>query len=382
MRRGLTLMELLIAVTISLMVMGATVTLFGVVGDKINAGRALIEMSDHVRSAENRLRQDLEGATASFLPWEQPSAASGYFEILKGPYTTNVNTSNRDALPGAANVLLGYRQDVLMFTTRSTGEPFTGRFLLPNGNATTIESPVAEVVWYMQPTFNSQNLTTNPPTYTLYRRQFLIYPSPTPINVGTTQAGLISFYDNYDISARSDGQGNMYANSLADLSYRENRFAHNPAKAPFFLKYTPFTAPPNLFNFDAYSLTPFQPTYLASGAINKNGSQRYGEDVVLTNVLSFDVKVWDPGEGSLRCQRSGQRAAGAERSGLRQRQGIFAPPIRSVRRFELFRLADQQRDQHAAGLFRRSVLRQWDEFRIGGDEQWRICDLRFVVRRL
>ncbi|HEV3418468.1 MAG TPA: hypothetical protein VG056_16720, partial [Pirellulales bacterium] len=228
-RRGLSLMELMIATTISIMVMGATVTLFGVVGDKINAGRAMIETNDRVRSTQNLLRRDLRGATVSFLPWEQPSAGSGYFEVFKGnTYDADPNLVNQ----GPLGVLAGYTQDVLMLTTRSPDLPFTGRF-----NTTTVESQVAEVVWFMQPTFNSVQVagatTTGqqpiPPTFTLYRRQFLVIPSPTPLGLSTF-AGYVNklegYYDNYDVSAHSDGGGNMIANSLADLCYRENRFAH------------------------------------------------------------------------------------------------------------------------------------------------------------
>ena len=299
-RHGLSLMELLIATTISIMVMGATVTLFGVVGERINGGRAMIEVADRLRSTQNLLHHDLRGVTVSFLPWEQPSAGSGYFEILKGPA--------RDSLPGSANVTLGYTQDVLMFTTRSPDQPFTGRYMT-GGSQTTIESPLAEVVWYMQPTFNAagQRAGANggATTYTLYRRQFLISPvwiqSPptppgTPLNIGTGQANLNQYYDNYDVSAHPDrfNPGNMIANSLADLTYRDNRFAHNnfqsKAKAPFVVNATTLTAAPAWSSYFANSLTPFPVD---------DPSQRYGEDVVLTNVLSFDVKVWDPGAAVL-----------------------------------------------------------------------------------
>ncbi len=306
-RRGLSLMELLIATTISIMLMAATVTLFGVVGDKVNAGRAMIETGDRLRATRNRLSADLRGATVSFVTWEQPSAASGCFEIVKGPAP-----NNRDANPNST--LVGYTQDVLMLTTRSRDVPFTGRFLNPSsGSLTTIESQVAEVTWYMQPTFNAQGQQqfivdaqgNKSPLSTLYRRQFLVIPSPVPATPPTgTLHPLLWFYDNYDISAHPDGNGNMIANSLADLSYREFRFAHNNFSAN---RLAPFLvlAPPNPdpaviasgTNYDSFAdgLMPFQPPYSPNGSPNPVGSQRYGEDVALTNVLSFDVKVWDPG---------------------------------------------------------------------------------------
>jgi len=286
-------MELLIATTISVMIMGATVTLFGVVGERINGARAMIEVADRLRSAQNLLRNDLIGHTVSGLPWEQPSAGSGYFEVLKGRSVRN----NRDSQPGSANVLLGYTQDAIMLTTHCQNQSFTGRFVV-NGNPTTIESPLAEVAWYLWPTFNARGQRTIPPTYTLYRRQFLILPSPTPLKIGTGNLALRDFYDSYDISVHLDGTGHVYANSLADLTYRENRFAHENI-SPFAASFDPLQPAPTSKDYNPNSLTPFQPPFLPNGSVNAVGSQRYGEDVVLTNVLSFDVKLWDPGAAVL-----------------------------------------------------------------------------------
>jgi hypothetical protein len=345
-RRGLSLMELLIATTISIMIMGATVTLFGVVGERINGGRAMIEVSDRLRSTQNLLLRDLRGATVSFLPWEQASAGSGYFEILKGPASLDDPSKkpsyNRDPQPDPpnshdqksslppgtpSNVVIGYTQDVLMLTTRSPDAPFTGRFLptVAGASPTTIESQIAEVAWYLQPTFNAAGQQPIPPTYTLYRRQLLLYPSPTPLKLPTTvPSPMVWFYDNYDISSHPDGKGNMIANSLADLAYRENRFAHHNLATnigyPYPVIYPSIPAPgmpwgnkipmswgnpippdktASAAAFNADSLMPFQPTYYPGGGTNPVGSQRYGEDVLLTNVLSFDVKVWDPGAAVL-----------------------------------------------------------------------------------
>ena len=150
-RRGLSLMELLIATTISIMVMGATVTLFGVVGERINGGRAMIEVADRLRSTQSLLSRDLRGHTARCLPWEQPSAGSGYFEILKEARDEKSRQHSRFGERHCSVI----RKMFIIFTTRSPDQPFTGRYLI-DGSQTTIESPLAEVVWYLQPTFNAQ----------------------------------------------------------------------------------------------------------------------------------------------------------------------------------------------------------------------------------
>ena len=273
-RGGFSLIEMLASLVITLIVMGATVQLFGTVGSAINNGRAGLEQNDRVRSAQQVLRNDLLGHTCDTLVWQRPEAASGYFEIVKGPPGTGRDTSpsnyNSSTFPNGPNqpgaLLTGYTQDALFLTVRSRGLPFIGRATI-NGNATTIESQVAEVVWFMQPTMNplTNQPVTYPPTYTLYRRLLLVRPDlgPLPAN---------NFYDTYDVSAHVNninGTGNMIPNSLADLCYRENRYGHYQ---------TPF---PYLIN--PASVQPFP-----------NTDSRYGEDVVLTGVLSFDIKVWDP----------------------------------------------------------------------------------------
>ncbi len=150
-RRGFSILELLIATLISLMIMAATVTLFGVVGDRISSGRAIIETNDRVRAAQNLLRTDILGRTGSMFPWEQPGAGNGYFEIVKGPY--------RDQYPNT-DTMTGYTRNALLFTTRSKDRPFVGRF-----NGSSIESSTAEVAWFLQPMINTQGslvTITNP----------------------------------------------------------------------------------------------------------------------------------------------------------------------------------------------------------------------------
>ena len=81
----------------------------------------------------------------------------------------------------------------------------------------------------------------------------------------------INFYTLYDLSCHAEGTS-LLPNSLGDLTRRENRFMHLGAGFPFAL------------------------TISATGA--NNGEiltlDRTGEDVVLTNVLGFDVRVYDP----------------------------------------------------------------------------------------
>ncbi len=235
-RRGLSLVEMLASLVITLIVMAATVQLFGTVTNAINFGRAGLETNDRVRSVVQKLRTDVRNVTCDTIPWQKPEAASGYLEIVKGPSRDTLPTNSNLTTPGAT--LLGYTQDVLFLTSRSKDLPFVGRApttITVNGTQVatngTIESQVAEVVWFMQPSVNSQNQATVPPTYTLYRRFFLVRPDIGPINSTGS-----SFYDSYDLSAHLNGSGQMVANSLADLCYRENRYGHLTSPAPFLIQ--------------------------------------------------------------------------------------------------------------------------------------------------
>ncbi len=310
--RGFTLIEMLVALAITLIMMGAVVTLFGVMTDSVSKGRSAIEMSDRLRAARNTLQADLLGATASMTPPLRPEEDEGYFEIIEGPLNDYGPAS--DPTYGANWTLFGDVDDVLMFTTRSRRGPFLGRFGLR-----TIESEIAEVVYFLAQDPNSPppviDATTDPPTrlFTLYRRVLLIAPQvgsipPYPPGAGAT---LEHFYDDYDVSSRFDSSsGNMIPNTLGDLTKRENRFAHY-GDATF--AYGDFPFPVSrvgipTFPLAAFPIPDWPPT---TGSTNLPGNwpaghpeesaflapsadARIGHDVLLTNVLSFDVQVWDP----------------------------------------------------------------------------------------
>ena len=162
-------------------------------------------------------------------------------EILEGPlgpatslFAVAVNTDT-----GLPDTTVNDFDDVLVFTARSRGAPFVGRF-----GSGTIESHEAEIIWFVR-------------GRTLYRRVLLIVPqalyqldvSPDPDGDGIGDGmigpddlaalGASSLFGAYDISARPvaavvDGsrpapyQTNTYwvPNTLGDLAKRENRFAH------------------------------------------------------------------------------------------------------------------------------------------------------------
>jgi type II secretory pathway component PulJ len=305
-RRGMTLVEMLVATTCTLILMGAIAQVFGAFGTAVSDSRSMIELDAQLRSVAWRLRNDLAGATARTLPPLEVEAGEGYFEVIEGP-RSDTQDANGNAIP--LTNLTADIDDVLLFTTRNTETPYLGKY--DYGATKTIESQLAEVAWFLRPTENPTGTIPPVATYTLFRRQNLVigYVGVAPFLDGANQASWLTyqtwskFFDLFDLSAQYQKPlGSLVPNSLADLTRRETRFMHNnagqiDAKAGDFRfptnwqvqpdprLSTPTTALDGLTfygNFDA-SNSKFVP------------SIRLGEDVVLANVISFDVRVFDPG---------------------------------------------------------------------------------------
>src|SRR5436190_9438946 len=69
---GFTVLELLVSLVVTLIMMGAVVTIFGLIGDNVSGARATIEMSERLRAAKNLLQRDLAGVTATMMPPLRP----------------------------------------------------------------------------------------------------------------------------------------------------------------------------------------------------------------------------------------------------------------------------------------------------------------------
>ena len=278
-RSGLTLVEIIIAVTLSALLVTSAVQVFSMLGEGINEAQSALEGADRLRSAAAQLERDLGGITADMIP---PVSHGGYFELIEGNADPGT-LSKRES--GGADSTVGDVDDILMFTTQNYTVPFVGRV----GNRV-VTSNTAEVAWFLRGT-------------NLYRRVLLVKPSLNSVD----GAAASSYYLTSDISANASG-GAVRANSLDDLMRRENRFGHDASAYPF-LAYWGDARLPTLGDsashtvgqVDAGSMT--VPTYpidfwvqpfQEAGNPTDGNSVRAREDIILTNVLMFDVKVWDP----------------------------------------------------------------------------------------
>src|SRR5262245_17454281 len=68
--RGLTLIEMLVALAVTLVMMAAVVNLFANMSASIRNRRAAIETGSQLRQVRNRLAMDLSGATCRGSTWQ------------------------------------------------------------------------------------------------------------------------------------------------------------------------------------------------------------------------------------------------------------------------------------------------------------------------
>lgn len=341
-RPAYTLVEILVATTISLVMLGAVIAAFATVMAQMTDTRALLETIDRLRSAGDLLRKDLEGVTVTPLPPRDPKNQEGYLEWTEGPMSTaaippsapsgwavnlnefdtnNPNQYERDSTVGDVD-------DILMFTTRREDTPFVGRCLDGAGNRIEITSQVAEVAWFVRGN-------------RLYRRVLLVAPEMleyadqdgnrrlAPNEWGANQ----NYYGWFDVAARweydpATDQLYLIPCTLGDLTKPENRYAHQSGGYPFHphrvngwqplglptlaestspaavsnwlqlgelptITLTPRAAPYD--QFDAWTNPfPYEELDPLTGQHTAFDGARVEEDLVLTNVIGFDVKGWDP----------------------------------------------------------------------------------------
>ena len=275
-RRGLTLIEIMIALTMTLIVLGAMMQAFQYASGQMQMGRATMEMANRLRSAEELLRSDLSNLTVEPRPYTETTNPNGYLEIVDGAMRDKTNAAG-------INSYLGDVDDVIAMTVRSDGQFFRGRHIPDNTtNSKVIESSIAEIMWYT--TFvdrNTDSLIDFDESVKVHRRVLLIRPDMGPWE-NLTLNQVTTLMQNNDISCRvvfdqDANEFNVYANSLSDLAVRRNRFCHQ------WLNYNSSepSVDVNWPNFlDRSLISTFQPVE--------------GNDIVLTDVASFDLQVYSP----------------------------------------------------------------------------------------
>jgi len=350
-RRAFTLVEMLVAMVLTLILVAAIAEFYAYVGETVKDGRAMIEMSGSLRTAVQRLKTDLDLLTLPVAPWTDDgggvlipgvvdansnplfpatltpigSGAGGYFEIyegicsdcdVNGNGTVDLSDTAADWLkPGVTN-LLGDGDDFIAMTIRAGSEPLTGRLVATN-TPPIIRAQHAEVIWWVGfDDLNGNGVWNLDEPRQIYRRQLLICPNHpqigliaeyTPANASNLLAAqqfLRTYWQSNDISAsirqETSQNGTTYwrirPNSLADLSRRERRFAHSGFNTN---ATDSFPYPQQLYpTLVSGALSAASPNVGYLPGVNTSYVQQLmgrGEDIVLTNILALDVQVYDQG---------------------------------------------------------------------------------------
>ncbi|MEZ6093981.1 MAG: type II secretion system protein [Pirellulaceae bacterium] len=301
-RQGLTLLEILVAMVMTLIVLGAMMYAFRYASSEIAKGRAMIELSNQLRMVQEDLRADLEGVTVDMRPWAITASPNGYFEYIEGEDDDrSIYDQDKTARPmdDSVNGIIGDFDDILAMTTRANGREFRGRRELVPNNPQVETSQIAEVIWWTD--YNDRDNDTfhdyDEPIQ-VYRRVLLVRPDlNAPLGHLQVVNSIDEVYDFFrinDVSARlaydaNAGNWKLYANSLEDLSKRENRFAHWALSFP--------SPPTNTTTGDfPHELRTVHLQNCEQTTANLTGLDlRYaGGDIRLSEALSFDVRVFSP----------------------------------------------------------------------------------------
>lgn len=339
--RAFTLLELLIAMGLTLLLVLAIGQFYTIVVASVRDGRALIEMGSDLRNAVKQLRDDLTSVTARMEPPGDNTNDQGCFEIIEGPANDadpDGDGNSNAAIVGnsAVGPMLGDLDDILTFTIRSSGTPFVGRYLYYREQSQTfqvktVESHQAEVVWFT--TFKDVNgdglYQPDEPRF-LVRRMFLVAPNlpgweeidqntgnlvvhpgelvdpviadpaqyavPNNIPWNVFHYNDVSMAAPYTPATLTVPSGTAVAwrcNSLSTLTRRENRFVHLDLD----LSNGSQNGLQNGNNWLPYplmvNLTDLRnvPNSLLYFTLQGN---KTGEDLILPNMLAFDVRVYDP----------------------------------------------------------------------------------------
>ncbi|REJ68657.1 MAG: prepilin-type N-terminal cleavage/methylation domain-containing protein [Planctomycetota bacterium] len=267
-RAGFTITEMLVALAISLIVMASLVELFARVSGGIDQSLGSMEVQQRLRNARNLLMDDLNRMTVN--PAHPPLSSrvgQGFLEIREGA-TRDYFAYHATTIPGPSptGTWAGDIDDQLHFTIYGTELPSTRLDELTSGSYVAGEPTAAQVIWWVGDPPAATGVDPN--LRVLFRRVIPILPGH-PADTATKTVNQVDFFNGnsaagipdgglnvsrrFDPTAGAAGEGTF--NSLTDLAHPDNRNSIG-----------------DITNLD-----------------------RYSTEVVLDNVVGFDVRVWDPG---------------------------------------------------------------------------------------
>ena len=237
-RSGFTLIEVLLAVTLGLVLMLGVVQMFAMVGNFVTGSQGLMELDQKVRSAQIMLQNDLVRYTSKMTVPAESNSADGYFRIDENNTTAACPDTRLSDFYTNLSGIVGDYDDVLTFTIHDLDSPFIGR----NGT-TVVHSPDAEVKWFVYHDTTSHVLK-------LYRRINVLNPTGNP-----------------PLNPQPVANNNIKNASLSDLTISQGSGGSGRGRGA----------------------ATFEDSYR-----DRYNDSLTNAELILDNIIFFDVKVWDP----------------------------------------------------------------------------------------
>jgi hypothetical protein len=134
-RSGFTVLEVLIALTASLLMMLALTRAFKSIGDRISQSQSELELSGTLRNVTFAMRDELDRMTAEMVAPQPREANKGYFTYYEGPWADGTTQLINNTGPQAGYLptsRFGDLDDYVAFTAKAKEDaPFVG--LIPRG---------------------------------------------------------------------------------------------------------------------------------------------------------------------------------------------------------------------------------------------------------
>jgi len=289
-RPGFTLVELMVAAALTILIMAVVTVAFRAGLETLSHLRSMGELAEKLRVAQDRLRSDLDsehfsrGSSSGPLRlsdlryerlsnggYEMVPPTGGFFMLRQGTTGSTYEGNEADGFPStrSTNHVLGmavYRagknpSDLFSVDvgTLAPSSLVLGQLLaqsvtdaIPGSGI--MASNWAEVYWFLG---NPQTVGTNT-VFTLYRRVRLM--TKTAVSMDSTDAAKLTGI----LSIRQTGPSTFETNTPESIRNPANRLYATPTQLP---------------------------STLALPSSGSPSSQYYGDDVVLTGVVSFEVKA-------------------------------------------------------------------------------------------
>lgn len=147
--KGFTLIELMIATTLGLILLGGLVSIVAMVNTSFSDTRVLVDLQNRCRSTQMLLENDLSHISVNPEPPRPTQADDGYLSL--GVSSLTFADSNKTSRGGLAlvdsNIVNAGKNHYAAFTVFNRENPFT--FTDPSNSARTLQTPYAEVVWFV-----------------------------------------------------------------------------------------------------------------------------------------------------------------------------------------------------------------------------------------